>query len=240
VPRPRLQIVVPCFNEAKRLDMDAFDNHKVAHPDHAFVFVDDGSTDGTADVIRARGYPLVVLERNMGKAEAVRRGVLEALKAEPDIFGYWDADLATPLPALVDFMRVFGDRPAVQILLGARVRVLGHQVRRNPGRHYMGRVFATLASRILRLEVYDTQCGAKLFKNTDRTAALFDKPFKSRWIFDVELLSRFNAALDPGEDYELRVNELPLRAWVDVAGSKLRARDGLRALWDLMRLWLAR
>jgi glycosyltransferase involved in cell wall biosynthesis len=240
VTGPRLQLVVPCFNEAQRLDLDAFARHQERHPNHEYVFVDDGSTDGTGDLIRARGYPLVVLERNMGKAEAVRRGVLEALERDPDIFGYWDADLATPLGALVDFQRVFGDRPAVQVLLGARVRVLGHEVRRNPARHYMGRVFATFASRILKLEIYDTQCGAKLFKNTERIAKLFDQPFRSRWIFDVELLSRFNAALDEGEDYEMRVNELPLRAWVDVAGSKLKARDGFRALWDLMRLWLAR
>ena len=130
------------------------------------------------------------LPANAGKAEAVRAGVLRALELEPDSAGYWDADLATPLDAIPHFLRVFEERPQIELVMGARVHLLGRHIERNPLRHYLGRVAATLIALTLKLRVYDTQCGAKLFRTTPVMREVFAAPFASSWAFDVEVLAR--------------------------------------------------
>src|SRR5439155_4840561 len=106
-----------------------------------------------------------------------------------DYVGYWDADLATPLQAIPEFLEVFAERPGLELVCGARVRLLGRDIRRTRRRHYLGRAFATVASWLLQLSVYDTQCGAKLFRASPRITAVFNQPFHTRWLFDVEILA---------------------------------------------------
>jgi len=113
---------------------------------------------------------------------------------------------------------------------------MGSLISRKAVRHYLGRVFATCASLILRLPVYDTQCGAKLF-SADCVAALVRGPFVSRWIFDVELLARYLRGHPGGPDYHDRILEIPLLHWRDVGGSKLRAKAFLAAAIELYRIW---
>lgn len=178
------------------------------------------------------------VQPNGGKGEAVRRGMLHALASTPNAFtGFWDADLATPLEAVPKFLRVFEQEPAVDVVFGARIRLLGRHVSRNPARHYAGRVFATAVSLSLGLPIYDTQCGAKLFRPTPLLHRVLAQPFESRWIFDVEILARSLAAWKRnGENPGDKLYELPLDTWVDVAGSKLRARDFSRSFTDLLKI----
>src|SRR5437762_2862299 len=75
-----------------------------------------------------------------------------------------------------------------------RVKLLGRNIQRSLIRHYCGRVFATVASLALGVDVYDTQCGAKIFRATPEMRQIFATPFRSQWIFDVEILSRYLAA----------------------------------------------
>jgi glycosyltransferase involved in cell wall biosynthesis len=239
---PAVWLVVPAYNEADRLDVEAFRAAAQRLPRVAFLFVDDGSTDETGAVLSRlcahapERHRLLRLERNSGKAEAVRRGVLEALRDTPGYIGFWDADLATPLTELPSFLRILDDDPVIELVMGARVKLLGRTVERHAWRHYLGRGFATATAVTLGLAVYDTQCGAKLFRVTSGTQSLFAEPFLSRWIFDVEILARMrfgSRSLVPVSD---RVYELPLREWRDVRGSKLRGRDFLRASIDLARI----
>jgi dolichyl-phosphate beta-glucosyltransferase len=182
---------------------------------------------------------IVALERNSGKAEAVRRGVLDALSRSPDAVGFWDADLATPLSELPAFVEILESQRAIEIVIGSRVKLMGRVIERRTWRHYTGRLFATAASVALDLPVYDTQCGAKLFRATPLLARVFDRPFRARWVFDVEILARF-MELDPrGPDHVARsLVELPLGKWVDVHGSKLRAADFARSAVDLATIYL--
>ncbi|MCC6847857.1 MAG: glycosyltransferase [Deltaproteobacteria bacterium] len=238
-------IVVPCFNEAARLDGEAFLAYACGHPDVGFLFVDDGSRDRTADrleQLRAREPGAIAVHgmtENSGKAEAVRAGVLAALGAGCESVGYWDADLSTPLDEITRFRDVLRDNPAILAVLGCRVRRLGADVRRRNARHYLGRIFATGASLVLRLPVYDTQCGAKLFRADTRVREAFTAPFASRWAFDVEVLARLRSGLDDARAEGL-FHEEPLRRWTDIPGSKLGARHMLVALLDLLRLWGSR
>ena len=135
-------------------------------------------------------FSVLSLPQNQGKAEAVRRGVLTAIESQPDYVGFWDADLATPLRAIPQFVDLAESRPDLEMIMGSRVKLLGRNIERRRSRHYLGRVFATAVSTILGLDVYDTQCGAKLFRATPFIGALFQQPFLSRWIFDVEIIAR--------------------------------------------------
>jgi glycosyltransferase involved in cell wall biosynthesis len=239
-------VVIPCYNEADRLDTGAFLGFARADDSVSFLFVNDGSTDRTQEVLEGLqradpgAFRVLRLERNAGKGEAVRRGVLLALESGPAYVGYWDADLATPLGVIAEFRGLLDDRSAVEAVLGARVRLLGRDIRRSPKRHYLGRAFATAASLALGLGVYDAQCGAKLFRASAATAMLFREPFRSTWVFDVEILARMIRARRAARQPEAAqaLVEFPLPYWRDVAGSKLRARHFLRAPLDLLTIYL--
>lgn len=241
-------LVIPCYDEATRLQADKFVGFVLADPTVHLLFVDDGSRDGTFEVlnrIRERapqGIEVLRLEQNSGKPEAVRRGFMQAMDKPPEnrplFLGFWDADLATPLEELSAFRDVLGHQPAIDIVFGARVKLLGRNIERRALRHYFGRCFATAVSLALSLGVYDTQCGAKLFRVDDALRQVMKERFHTRWIFDVEILARYMEVYAlRGVSIASRVVELPLRAWRDVAGSKVRLSAGLRAFVDLAWIW---
>lgn len=242
MPPQTLVLVVPCFNEEHRLDPQAYLSFLAARPSIRLSFVDDGSTDRTpaiVDGIRAEApgsVDVIRLPANQGKAAAVREGILAALRLGPALVGFWDADLATPLAAVDDFLALAARRPDIDILLGSRVMLMGRDIRRRAWRHYLGRVFATGVSLSLNLPVYDTQCGAKVFRANDSTAAVFAAPFHSPWIFDVELLARY-LALPAGAGEPARrdrIYELAVPVWHHVPGSKLHWTDFPKAALELL------
>lgn len=241
---PHTIIVVPCFDEAERLDTKRFEEFARANPSVSFLFVDDGSRDRTRSILeataaRSPGITVLALERNSGKAEAVRRGMQKAFESQPAFIGYFDADLATPLDEIHPMRRMLLGEPLLRAVLGSRVALLGRSIRRTHRRHYLGRVFATAASIVLDLVVYDTQCGAKLFRNDEAIRRAFAEPFQSRWVFDVELLARLKTRDVGGNPPDLTrsVAEYPLQSWCDVAGTKLSAHEALGAGFELARIW---
>jgi len=116
-----------------------------------------------------------------------------------------------------------------------RVRLLGREISRRPARHYFGRVGATLISTTLGLAVYDTQCGAKVFRRSDALRDIFARPFLSRWIFDVEIIARYIERWGR-ETAAAAMCEQPVMRWHDVTGSKVKSHDFLRALRDLWKI----
>lgn len=237
-------IVVPCFDEAERLQGDAFQRFVAEQPTVHFLLVDDGSRDATLDRLRAlekrdpTHFSVLALQPNRGKAEAVRRGMLEGFAREPDFVGFWDADLATPLAEIPRFAARLESDPALEIVFGSRVHLLGRRIQRSSARHYLGRVFATAASLTLGLPVYDTQCGAKLFRASPAMAALFAEPFVANWTFDVEIVARLQCAraASGGPGPGQVIFELPLERWTDVPGSKVRPWDFAVSLVEMLRI----
>jgi dolichyl-phosphate beta-glucosyltransferase len=248
VTPPHLALIVPCYNEALRLDPEAFLQFVTTHPGVQLVMVDDGSLDATGEILErmrvAAPAAVIVLRHSprRGKAEAVRAGILAGIAQRSALVGFFDADLSTPLRAIDDFLVVLRDRPIVEFVLGSRVMLMGRDIRKKATRHYLGRVFATAVSQALDLPVYDTQCGAKILRVNAATASLFAAPFRSPWIFDVELIARYlRLPVDPGEPARRdRLYELVLPAWHDRPGSKLRWYDFVRALVDLRYIWRER
>jgi hypothetical protein len=234
-------VVVPCFNEERRIDERAFLD-MAATGEVRLLFVDDGSTDGTGGVLArmAEGSPgieVLTLGSNQGKAEAVRRGLLGALHNGAAVVGYYDADLATPPQELLRLVQEIGARPELSGVLASRVARLGSSIDRSALRHYIGRAYATIASVALGITVYDTQCGAKVFRVNDTLAAALAQPFRSSWAFDAEMLHRLlrGTPRAPGLPVDSFL-EVPLTAWRDVAGSKMRLGPALAALFDLLRM----
>lgn len=235
-------IVVPCYNEGSRLPVGRFQQF-LSDSRVQFVLVDDGSRDDTMDRLREieAAFPNRVIIRqspkNQGKAEAVRLGMNTALDQGVGFVGYWDADLATPLEAIPRFMDVLNGRPEISMVFGARVKLLGRKVERRAIRHYLGRVFATVVSLMLQLPIYDTQCGAKIFRVGPETGSLTAEPFLSRWTFDVEILARYISGLGAPQLAADRIYEYPLESWEDVRGSKVKATDFFVAFRDVLRIW---
>lgn len=232
---PKTVVVVPCYNEARRLASEEFLAF-AARSGTEFLFVDDGSRDATSSVLEnmakrsPRRIGMLLLEANGGKGNAVRAGLRTALERGADVVAYLDADLSTPLEELGRLIAV-RERTDADAVLGSRVGLLGHDIRRSLVRHYLGRLFATAASVVLRLQVYDTQCGAKVLRVGPALEQALSTPFRTRWVFDVEILARMRAA-DPA----LRFLEVPLRRWHAVGGSKLGPRDMVLAARDLLVL----
>jgi len=220
-------VVLPCHNEARRLDVVEIARLRAAGL--TVLVVDDGSSDDTARVARDAGCDVVVLAHNVGKGEAVRAGLQALINDNHDVVGYLDADFATPAEEYLRLEKTLIDDDSVAIVLGARVARLGAHIERRAHRHYLGRVFATGVSLALGQPIYDSQCGAKVLRATPTLAAALAEPFRSRWIFDVELLARL---LDGGVAASA-LREVPLRRWRDVEGSHVSVTAMARAAADL-------
>lgn len=238
---PRVSIVLPAYNEADRLS-PALDElfgwlRSPAATGYSFdvLVVDDGSSDGTADLVRARpeaaGDPsidvplrLMTIEHS-GKGSAVRAGMLAA---DGDLIVFADADMATPpdqLPKLLNALER-GD-----VVLGSRIQPDGSDMRATQPRlrRLLGRLFHLLASAWVVGPVQDTQCG---FKGFTRAAArdVFTRQRIRSIVFDVEVIYL-------ARRLGYRISVVPIQ-WTDRRGSRLHARPGVALVvaWDLIRI----
>jgi len=234
---PRIIIVIPCFNEETRLPIQDYRKF-LFNNGVELLFVNDGSTDQTQLVLNrlkeefSSQVHILNLPKNVGKAEAVRRGILAPVGLDKrDIIGFLDADLSTPFEEIDYFIREFGN-PRVQFVFGSRISRIGARIKRFDHRHYFGRCVATLVSMYLRLPIYDSQCGAKFF-HAGFARKLFMAPFVSRWLFDVEIFRRI--ALMNMKVAECSL-ELPLHTWIEKGGSKIRLKDYLNLPVEFYRI----
>jgi dolichyl-phosphate beta-glucosyltransferase len=226
-----LSVVIPAFNEERRLPatlVDLVDHLAGLHRTYEIVVVDDGSTDGTSDVVRkferlAPSIRLIRLPRNSGKGYAVRVGILSC-RGERVLFA--DADGSTPIAELARLERALDE--GADIAFGSRA-LQSHETRVESVFHrkLLGRAFNTWIKALLLPGVLDTQCGFKLFNH--RVAQfLFERQRSSRFSFDFEILYLARRS-------GLRMSEVPVN-WVNQPGSKVRVvRDGIAMLRDAVR-----
>ncbi|MFC1504710.1 glycosyltransferase [Spirochaetota bacterium] len=243
----KLNLIIPCFNEEKRLDIKRISLFIKNHKDIDVCFVNDGSKDKTVSILNEfkkrmpKRVQVIDKMKNEGKAEAIRSGALHLSKQKKySIIGYTDADLAVPLEDMADMKAVFDKKKNLLFLMGSRVRLMGYEIHRKFWRHYIGRIFATCASILLGVAIYDTQCGAKIFKS-QLVHALFDKKLRTSWIFDVEILERLMYWLTERKkikrnNIENYINEMPLKHWEEVGGSKVKPKHYFYSFFDFLVL----
>ena len=255
MPAVSLAIVLPAYNEAERLGpaLDELYGYlrrrgeqaregapgSAQLPDRIDVLVvDDGSTDGTGDLVRARPETtgdgsllprlrLLSVEHG-GKGSAVRAGMLAA---DADLLVFADADMATPPDELGRLVEVLG---SADVALGSRIQPDGSDMRASQPlyRRLLGRVFHALASAWVVGAVRDTQCGFKGFTR-EAAADLFGRQQVTSIVFDVEVIY-----LARRRGYRLAI--VPIH-WADRRGSRMRpgVRLAARVAWDLFRIPLA-
>lgn len=230
-------VVIPFYNESTRFDIDAFSRFHTTYATIYFCLVNDGSIDNTINMLTELGQNtsrirVLDLVQNVGKAEAVRQGIMEAQRWHPfDYVAYLDADFSAPLETIPFLLQ---NRRNALFLLGSRVLMLGANIQRNVFRHYVGRIFATLASEMLNLPVYDTQCGAKVI-HVSLTEKAFAKPFITTWLFDLEIIMRL-VNHHGWEKFQSISRKIPLNEWIEKGGSKVKFSYVFRLPFDLIKI----
>lgn len=232
----RITIIIPFYNEVARINLENFNQIFNGFQSYNFLLVDDGSSDKTVDILEKfctefSNVEVLKLEKNVGKAEAIRSAVLSI--SEADFIAYYDADLATPISELDKLIQFSVQNTNYKLVMGARIKLIGNGVKRSLKRHYFGRVFATIVSQfVLKVAVYDTQCGAKVI-DYNIAKQIFEKPFISKWLFDVELLKR----LQKTHDLKAVVKEIPLEKWEEIGNSKIKVSDFLQIPFQLFQIY---
>ena len=233
-------LVIPCFNEERRLVAS-----EVAKCIEALnckvVLVDDGSTDGTLEKLTnlALQFPehidVLPISKNGGKGEAVRAGFNYAFERGATQVLFCDADFAVGPNDLLRICNTLDEHTECKAVIGSRIAMVGSNIQRSVFRHYSGRAFATLVSLILGHQIYDTQCGAKVFKVDNEVRQAFSLPFLSRWAFDVEVIGRL-LRIERSKNNQNLILELPLLNWSEVPGSKLNLFSQLRTVFELFKI----
>jgi len=232
-------IVIPCYNEEKGLSLTEYENFLHKNFDVILNFVNDGSSDNTLLVLEnlKNKYPnyvhVISYEKNKGKAEAVRFGVQYSLEhIDFNYIAYLDADLATSLEECSEMTQNFKDE--ITFVFGSRIKRVGANIERKRSRFLIGRVIATAISTILKLPVYDTQCGCKVFTK-ELAKEVFTKPFISKWLFDVEIFQRIMEIYGRKKSLEKMI-EIPLKSWIEKGDSKVKATYFFKLWIDLFRI----
>ncbi len=236
-------MIIPCYNEARRLPFKALSRFLEKHASISLCFVDDGSRDRTSKSVKAfqKRIPerifLTSHTKNKGKAEAVRTGINTILKQGAfETLAYFDADFATPPEEIFLLLDAIQNNPGCMMATGARVLRAGSDIKRKRYRHILGRTFSVIAGIMLRLPVYDTQCGAKIFTK-DLAEKIFHKPFISPWFFDVEIFKRLTYLHGKNRVSTVWM-EVPLRKWRHIEGSNLKIADFIKAPFELIKISL--
>lgn len=235
-------IIIPCYNEAKRLNITAFVHFIRSEEDYHLCFVNDGSKDGTLQVLEAiqRQCPerisVIDVKQNAGKAAAVRSGARYLYnKSDIEYIGFVDADLSTDFTDFKKLVQSLKEDNKLQLVYGSRRK--GGEIKRNFFRNLLSNIIKSIIYLILGLPIEDTQCGAKVFRKEIIPIA-YDQPFMTRWLFDVEIFIRLKKQFGRNKVMEL-IKEQALDRWVHVEDSKLSVKDSLLIPYRLITIWMA-
>lgn len=230
---PYLSVVIPAYNEEKRIGRTLVAIRKFLqekHWDYELIVVDDGSSDQTAHIVKHAfsgvhdRHRLISNERNRGKGYSVRRGMLEA---NGEFILFTDADLSTPIEEVVklldSLLNGFDLAIGSRALHGSQVEV--HQ---NFIREMMGKIFNRISRWFLFKEIRDSQCGFKCFKH-DPAKALFSSQKVDGFAFDAEIVYL-------AQKLGYKICEVPV-IWRNSVASKVQIlSDPLKMFSDLIRI----
>ena len=236
---PDFSLIIPAYNEAQRIGdtlVQTLSYLRATSPGSELIVVDDGSSDGTAEVVRSAfaisggiECRLIQYSPNRGKGAAVRDGLRAATRP---IALFSDADLSTPIDEASKLVEPI-HAGQVDVTFGSRAldrRLIG--TRQSWGREQGGRIFNLLVRVSTGLPFWDTQCGFKAFR-LEAFRHVLEQARSDGFGFDVELLYLANAA-------GLRMREIPVR-WNHHEGSKVHfVHDSLHMLQEVISMRLRR
>lgn len=233
-------VVIPCYNEEERLSGEEF--KKFAHQNLGYhlCFVNDGSTDNTLAVLQElqkenpSNISVYNCEKNGGKAEAVRQGVLHLAKDDQlDYIGYLDADLSTDFRDYDDLVKTL-ENSNFKIVSGSRISRMGANITKESARKIISMTINMIIQKILGMPFKDTQCGAKIM-DREIVTNMFQKKFVTKWLFDVEIFMRMRRHYGKEEAKRL-ICEQPLKRWIHADGSKLSMKDSVKIVGQLAQI----
>ncbi len=230
-----ISIVIAALNEENRIGESLrkiADYFHGSGKDYEVIVVDDGSRDGTGNVVKNYDnlFPRLELVRygeNRGKGYALRQGVLAS---KGKVVLVTDADLSTPIDELDKLMPlIIGGE--CDVAIGSRALARSDIIKKQPfWRQGMGKIFNKIVKILVIDDFNDTQCGFKLFSG-DVARKLFSQARIDRFAYDVEIL-----ALAKKRKY--RILEIPIR-WLNSPDSKVNPLfDSMQMVKDLVRIWL--
>ncbi len=201
------------------------------------MFCYDGSKDNTLQVLndlrkgREDFITVYDCEKNGGKAEAVRLGMLHMAKHEDlDYIGFLDADLSTDLSDFDDLVKTI-ETTDYKIVSGSRISRMGADITKESARKVISLTINYIIRKILSMDFKDTQCGAKIF-HKDVIEVSFKDKFVTQWIFDVEIFKRITLHYGLEKAKEM-LCEQPLKRWIHADGSKLSMKDSVKIVGQL-------
>ena len=234
IKKPKFSLVVPAFNEEKRLplairDIDSFFARFASELEVLIVI--EKSSDNTLKIAREltegkTHFKVVDNQVHRGKGYAVKSGML---KAQGDFVFFMDADLSTPLAEVLTFLSHFQEEPSVDIIIGSREHNQSEILKsQNPIRKNMGRIFNKIVQSFAVKGITDTQCGFKAFKQ-EVVEPIFSRQQLDGFAFDVEILLL-------AIEYGATIDTLPIK-WVNDPDSKVHIiRHSLEMLRDILRI----
>lgn len=238
-------VVIPCYNEEERLLSKEFTDYIDKNTGYHLCFVNDGSKDNTLKVLkelqkgREDFITVYDCEKNGGKAEAVRLGMLHmATKEDLDYIGFLDADLSTDLTDFDDLVKII-EESNFKIVSGSRISRMGANITKESARKLISLTINYIIRKILSMNFKDTQCGAKIF-HKDVIQIAFHKKFVTQWIFDVEIFKRITHYYGLKKAKSI-ICEQPLKRWIHADGSKLSMKDSIKIIGQLAQIaWVYR
>jgi CheY-like chemotaxis protein len=230
-------VVIPCYNEETRLLGDDFRNFVHKNLGYHLCFVNDGSKDRTLEVLQElrKGkedyISIYDCEKNGGKAEAVRLGMLHLAKqTQFDYIGFLDADLSTNFEDFEDLVQTISNSN-YKIVSGSRINRMGADIAKESARAIISKSINFIIRKTLGMDFKDTQCGAKIMSK-EIIEKTFQNKFLTKWLFDVEIFMRMKKIYGDEETKKL-VCEKPLNRWVHMDGSKLSFKDSFKIIFQI-------
>jgi dolichyl-phosphate beta-glucosyltransferase len=239
-PSNKLGLVIPCYNEEKRLDLSYWGQVLSENSDVDFLFINDGSSDKTLfklGVLRRINCQVMSLENNSGKGEAVRIGLDHLSKSEISysILGFIDCDSAFSNLDIERIKKLASTTLTVNgswnSVITSRVALSGHKILRKNYRYFIGRLISLFICAGWTNAPYDTQCGFKIFRVDENFRRSIMASFETRWFFDIELLLRLQKGGGSSESWEE-----PLHFWRDVSGSKINIWSFPRVFKEILQI----
>ena len=237
IQRGCVGVVIPCYNEEERLLGDEFKAFVHKNLGYHLCFVNDGSKDNTLAVLEElrKGkedyISIYDCEKNGGKAEAVRLGMLHlAAQNQYDYIGFLDADLSTNFDDFQDLVTTISTSK-FQIVSGSRMSRMGADITKESARAIISKTINFIIRKTLGMEINDTQCGAKVMTK-ELVENTFKFQFMTKWLFDVEIFMRMKKVYGSKKAQEL-ICEQPLKRWIHADGSKLSMKDSVKIVGQI-------